>query len=140
MPPANDAIRDAARQDQFLDVVSREEAEARLRRHVRMRPLGAERVPLAQARGRVLAEDVLAPVDVPGFDRASVDGFAVRAADTEGASEAHPVTLRLTADLLTPGVRPQATVGPGEASVIATGGMLPRGRGRGGHGGMDRPA
>ena len=123
----NEAIRDAARQDQFLDVVSREEAEARLRRHVRLRPLGAERVALAAARGRVLAEDVVAPVDVPGFDRASVDGFALRAADTEGASEARPATLRLTADLLTPGVQPRVAVGPGEASVIATGGMLPRG-------------
>lgn len=123
----NDAIRDAARQDQFLDVVSREEAEARLRRHVRLIPLAAERVPLAAARLRVLAEDVVAPVDVPGFDRASVDGFAVRAADVAGASESMPAILRLTDDLLTPGVRPRVRVGPGQASVIATGGMLPRG-------------
>ena len=123
----NDAIRDAARQDQFLDVVSREEAEARLRRHVALKPLGAEHVPLAAARVRVLAEDVVAPVDVPGFDRASVDGFAVRAADTSGASEAQPAVLQLTTDLLTPGVQPGAVVGPGMASVIATGGMLPRG-------------
>ena len=123
----NDAVRDAARQDQFLDVVSREEAEARLRRHVVLAPLGVDHVALATARGRVLAEDVAAPVDVPGFDRASVDGFALRAADTIGASESAPVTLRLTADLLTPGVEPSASVGPGEASVIATGGMLPRG-------------
>ena len=81
------ALRDAARQDQFLDVVSREEAEARLRRHLRLRPLGVERVGLAAVRGRVLAEDVVAPVDVPGFDRSNVDGFAVRAADTVGASD-----------------------------------------------------
>ena len=116
-------LRDAARQGQFLDVVSRDEAEARLRRHVRYAPLGAERVALAQARGRVLAEDVLAQIDVPGFDRASVDGFAVRAADTETA----PCVLTLTADLLTPGVQPRAEIGPRQASVIATGGMLPRG-------------
>ncbi|GAC1342120.1 MAG: molybdopterin biosynthesis protein [Acetobacteraceae bacterium] len=121
------ALRDAATQDQFLDVVSREEAEARLRRHVRLQPLGSERVALAAARGRVLAEDVLAPLDVPGFDRASLDGFAVRAADTVGASEARPAVLHLTGDLLTPGVAPLAAVGPGTASVIATGGMLPRG-------------
>jgi len=121
------AIRDAARQDQFLDVVSREEAEARLRRHLRPQPLGAERISLAQARGRVLAENVVASVDVPGFDRASVDGFAVRAADTVGANDASPAVLRLTPDLLTPGVQPRIPVGPGEASVIATGGMLPRG-------------
>ncbi|HYZ63554.1 MAG TPA: molybdopterin biosynthesis protein [Acetobacteraceae bacterium] len=123
----NEAIRDAARQEQFLDVVSREEAEARLRRHVPLAPLGMERVALARAAGRVLAEDVLAPVDVPGFDRASVDGFALRAADTEGTSDSSPAVLRLTGDLLTPGVQPRETVGPGQASVIATGGMLPRG-------------
>lgn len=122
-----DAIRDAARQDQFLDVVSREEAETRLRRHISLRPLGPELVPLSACRGRVLAEEIVAAVDVPGFDRASVDGFAVRAADTEGAGAAEPARLRLTPDLLTPGVLPRAAVGPGEASVIATGGMLPRG-------------
>ncbi len=120
-------IRAAARQDQFLDVVSREEAEARFRRHLTLAPLGAETVPLAAARTRVLAEDVIAAVDVPGFDRASVDGFAVRAADTDGAHEAAPAILRLTADLLTPGTVPAAAVEPGWASVIATGGIMPRG-------------
>lgn len=122
-----DALRDAARQDQFLDVVSREEAEARFRRHLRLAPLGVETVPLAQARGRVLAAAIVATVDVPGFDRASVDGFALRAADTEGASESNPAILRLTPDLLTPGVAPDTVVAPGWASVIATGGMAPRG-------------
>jgi putative molybdopterin biosynthesis protein len=120
-------LRAAASQDQFLDVVSREEAEARFHRHLVLAPLGKETTPLARARGRVLAADITAAVDVPGFDRASVDGFAVRAADTEGASEAAPAILRLTPDLLTPGVAPSATVEAGWASVIATGGMLPRG-------------
>ena len=122
----NDVLR-AARQNQFLDVVSREEAEARFRRHLRLAPLGAETVGLAAARGRVLAAHVIAGVDVPGFDRASVDGFAVRAADTEGASDERPAVLRLTADVLTPGVVPAAAVTGGWASVIATGGMVPRG-------------
>ncbi len=122
-----ETLRLAARQDQFLDVVSREEAEARFHRHLRLAPLGAETVALALARGRVLAADIVAPCDVPGFDRASVDGFALRAEDTDGASEARPAILRLTADLLTPGVPPRAIIGPGTASVIATGGMVPRG-------------
>jgi putative molybdopterin biosynthesis protein len=121
------ALHAAARQDQFLDVVSREEAEARFRAHLTLAPLGVETVPLARARTRILAQDVLAGVDVPGFDRASVDGFAVRAEDTAGASDAAPAILRLTPDLLTPGILPAATIGPGWASVIATGGMLPRG-------------
>jgi len=113
-------IRSAASQTQFLDVMSREEAEARFRAHLPMKPLGMESVALTQARGRVLAKDVLAAVDAPGFDRASVDGFAVRADDL-------PAVLRLTPDLLTPGVPPVHTVEPGWASLIATGGMLPRG-------------
>lgn len=117
----------AARQEQFLQAVSRDEAEARFRRHLRMAPLGAEPVPLAEARGRILAADVHAPVDVPGFDRAGVDGFALRAADTLGATDAAPAALRLNPELLTPGVSPAVTVQPGTATAIATGGMIPRG-------------
>ena len=122
-----DALRRAARQEQFLDVVSRDEAEARFQRHLRMEPLGEETVPLAAARGRVLARDVVAPLDVPGFDRAGVDGFAVHADDTADASDAQPATLRLNSELLTPGVAPTQPVTPGTAAVIATGGMVPRG-------------
>ncbi len=120
-------LRRAARQEQFLDVVSRDEAEARFRRHLRMEPLGAEAVPLANARGRVLAHNVVAPLDVPGFDRASVDGFALRAEDTIDASDSQPVVLRLNTEVLTPGVAPTQAITPGTAAVIATGGMVPRG-------------
>ena len=120
-------LRAAATQDQFLDVLSREDAEARFHAHLTLAPLGAETIPLDQALGRVLAEDVLAEVDVPGFDRASVDGLALRAEDTQGATAHAPALLHLTADLLTPGVAPIAGIGPHQASVIATGGMLPRG-------------
>nr|WP_207460248.1 molybdopterin biosynthesis protein [Azospirillum sp. SYSU D00513] len=117
----------AARQEQFLEVVSREEAEARFRRHLDLTPKGEESVPLSRALGRVLARDVLAEVDVPGFDRSSVDGFAVRAADTTGAAEDAPVRLRLNGEVLSAGRAPALTVAPGTATVIATGGMLPRG-------------
>ena len=122
-----DLLRRAARQEQFLDVATRDEAEARFRRHLRMAPLGPESVPLAQARGRILAADVVAPVDVPGFDRASVDGFAVRAEDTAGATDDHPAVLHLDPTVLTPGVQPATAVAPGRAALIATGGMVPRG-------------
>ncbi len=88
--PSLEALRRAAQQEQFLDVVSRDEAEARFRRHLRLQPLGEQEVRLAQALGRVLARDVLAPVDVPGFDRAGVDGFAVRAEDVQGATDDAP--------------------------------------------------
>ncbi len=117
----------AARQRQFLEVVDRDEAEARFRRHLTLAPLGGEPVPLAQARGRVLACDVVSNVDVPGFDRSSVDGFAVRAGDTVGAASEAPRALRLNSEILTPGVEPRVAVAGGSATLIATGGMLPRG-------------
>ncbi|HEX4768985.1 MAG TPA: molybdopterin biosynthesis protein [Lichenihabitans sp.] len=120
-------LRQAAQQQQFLDVVDRDEAEMRFRRHIAMVPLGEEAVPLAGALGRVLARDIVAAVDVPGFDRAGVDGFAVRASDTTGASDEAPCELRLNAELLTPGVAPQQGVAETTATVIATGGMVPRG-------------
>ena len=80
----SERVRDAARQEQFLDVLDREEAARRFRAHLRLAPVGTEPVPLEAALGRVLAEDVVAEVDVPGFDRSGVDGFAVRAADLDG--------------------------------------------------------
>src|SRR5262245_60486310 len=121
------ALGRLARQEQFLEVVDRNEAIARFHRHLRLRPLGSALVPLAQSLNRVLAEPVVAEVDVPGFDRASVDGFAVRAGDTTNASEQAPRILRLNAEVLTPGVAPRLAVREGSASLIATGGMVPRG-------------
>jgi putative molybdopterin biosynthesis protein len=121
------ALRSLARQEQFLDVIDRDEAIARFHRHLKLRPLGPETVPLSQALGRVLGCAVVADVDAPGFDRANVDGFAVRAADTDGTSERAPKTLVLNAEILTPGCEPLVTVLPGTASLIATGGMIPRG-------------
>ncbi len=114
-------------QAQFLDTVSREEAIARFGAALQPAPLGRERVALAQCHGRVLASDVQAGVDVPAFDRANVDGFAVRAADTAGASEESPVSLRLNAEVLTPGRRPGCAVRAGTATPLATGAIMPRG-------------
>ena len=87
----------------------------------------AETVSLADALGRVLAHDVAAPIDVPPFDRSNVDGFALRAADTVGASDATPRRLTLNAEVLACGHAPKLTVAPGTATAIATGGMIPRG-------------
>jgi putative molybdopterin biosynthesis protein len=122
-----DALRRAARQQQFLEVIDRDEAEVRFRRHLVLAPLSRERVPLSAALRRVLADDVVAGVDVPAFDRSSMDGFAVRSADVAGASEEAPRLLRLNPEVLTPGVVPGHPVEAGTATVIATGGMLPRG-------------
>ncbi len=122
-----DAVRAAARQEQFLAVVSAEDAKARFEAHLDLAPLPAETVALAASLGRVLAHDVAAPTDVPPFDRSNVDGFALRAADTAGATEAAPRRLALNAEVLTCGAAPQLAVTPGTATAIATGGMIPRG-------------
>jgi putative molybdopterin biosynthesis protein len=120
-------MRNAVTQDQFLDVIDRDEAERRFHAVLDLRPLPPETVPLASALGRVLAADVVAPVDVPSFDRSNVDGFAVRAADTFGATEERTIRLRVNAEELATGVQPQLSVESGTATLIATGGMLPRG-------------
>jgi putative molybdopterin biosynthesis protein len=130
--PSEDAelvarVRAAARQEQFLDVVSAEEARARFEKHLDLSPLPAERVTLADALTRVLAHDVVAAVDAPPFDRSNVDGFALRAADTVGAGDAGPKIFRLNAEVIVCGDAPALEVTPGTATAIATGGVIPRG-------------
>ena len=114
-------------QTQFLDVITRDEATARFRRHLRLGPLGSESVALGDALGRVLATDLVAPVDVPAFDRSNVDGFALVASDSFGAMEEQPRHVRLNREVLSPGIVPAIAVATGRATPIATGGMLPRG-------------
>src|SRR4051812_1878202 len=121
------AVRRAARQEQFLEVVSPGDARARFAGHISFAPLESERVPLDAALTRVLADDVTAPIDVPPFDRANVDGFALRAADTAGASDAAPRRLRLNGEVIVCGHAPALTVAAGTATTIATGGVIPRG-------------
>ncbi len=122
-----DAVRRAARQEQFLEVVAPDVARKRFEACVDRSALGPETQPLADALGRVLAADVIAPVDAPPFDRSNVDGFAVRAVDTVGASDGAPRRLTLNAEVLACGVEPAIEVMPGTATAIATGGVVPRG-------------
>jgi putative molybdopterin biosynthesis protein len=114
-------------QEQFLHVLDRDEAERRFRAAVDLAPRGVETVNLDTALGRVLAADVVSPVDVPSFDRANVDGFAVVAEDTFGASEEVPRRIRLAGEVIHTGVVPSTVIRSGEAVSIATGGMMPRG-------------
>ena len=120
-------VRAAAQQEQFLEVVSAEEARARFERHLDLKPLAGESVPLAGALARVLAHDVVAAVDAPPFDRSNVDGFALRSVDIAGASDSAPKTLALNAEVITCGHAPEIEVAPGTATTIATGGVIPRG-------------
>ncbi len=88
--------------------------------------LGPETVLLDEALGRVLAEDVSADLNVPPFDNSAMDGYAVVAADTAGASADRPAELRVIADLPA-GYLPEAPVGRGEAVRIMTGAPMPEG-------------
>lgn len=92
----------------------------------RFAPVGVEEVELTAAYGRVLAESLAAPEDVPTFHRASMDGYAVRAGDTFGASPGLPQYLELRGEVPM-GRVPKGSVGAGQAWRIATGGMLPMG-------------
>ncbi len=85
-----------------------------------------ERVALALASGRTIARDVVAAADVPPFSRAGMDGYAVRAEDTFGASRQEPRTLRCVEQVFT-GQVPAMRVGAGECAEIATGAPMPEG-------------
>lgn len=116
-----------ADQEQFLDVINRDEAERRFRRALNLQPLSHEGILVRESLGRILAGDVLARVDVPSFDRSNFDGYAVRAADTFGVSEMSPRSIELLPESLEAGRAPEIEIRQGQAVTIATGGMLPRG-------------
>jgi putative molybdopterin biosynthesis protein len=118
---------DAVDQDQFLTILSREDALARFEAALFPRAFPGERRKLADALGCALGEDVTAPIDVPPFDRSNVDGFAVRSADLAFAGETAPVRLRLNDEVIACGIAPTRPVLSGTATNIATGGPLPRG-------------
>jgi molybdopterin molybdotransferase len=90
------------------------------------RPLEPERVDILDALGRVLAEDVHAGEDIPLLANSSMDGYAMLAADTAGASPDHPTRLRVVGEIAA-GYVPQAKVTPGTAMRIMTGAPLPPG-------------
>src|SRR5580765_7084563 len=114
-------------QEQFLQVLDRDEAERRFQAAVDTTPRGVEHITIDAALGRVLAADVVSPVDVPSFDRSNVDGFAVVSDDTFGASEEVPRRLQLAEETVHTGVVPRTVVRGGVTVSIATGGMMPRG-------------
>ncbi len=87
---------------------------------------GVERVNAIDAVGRVIAEDIYSKVDLPPFDRAAMDGYAVRAEDTFGAEEENPASLKVVGEVET-GRKPDVSVGRNEAVRISTGAMMPSG-------------
>jgi molybdopterin molybdotransferase len=108
---------------EFFRLKTREEVLALFHR---FKAIGVEDVALEEAGARVLARDLPAPEEVPTFHRASMDGFAVRAGDSFGATPGLPQYLEIRGEVPM-GEAPAGVVGPGEAWRIATGGMLPQG-------------
>lgn len=108
---------------EFFRLQTREEV---LARYPRFAPVGVEAVDLAEAVGRVLARPVAASEAVPGFLRATMDGYAVAARDTFGASVGAPQYLEIKGEVAM-GVAPERGLGPGEVLRAPTGAMLPIG-------------
>jgi len=110
----------------FRKLPTLEEAQQTIGKHVHAKPAGTENVPLLEAFSRVLAEDVVASLDIPPFSRSTVDGYAVRAEDTFGAEENQPVKLKICGKVRA-GESPKTAVKNGEAAEIVTGAPIPRG-------------
>lgn len=91
-----------------------------------IRRMGQERVQLGFSLGRTLSEEIVSPLDHPPWDTSAMDGYAVRFADTAGATRSTPRTLKIIEEIPA-GTMPQKTVRPGEASKIMTGAPLPQG-------------
>jgi len=89
-------------------------------------PVGEEIVPLDRAYGRVLSREIVSLEDLPGFPRTSVDGYAIKAKDSFGATESLPALLEIVGEVGM-GQTPSITLGPGQAVKISTGGMVPKG-------------
>jgi molybdopterin molybdotransferase len=102
------------------DLIRIEEAQRLVLEHVK--PLESERVPIERAAGRVLAEPTVAAVDLPPFASSAMDGYALRAVDTENAPVVLPVVERIAA-----GAPARGSLGAGEAMAIATGAVVPDG-------------
>ena len=119
--------RNSIDQDQFLTILSREDALERFEAALFPRDVPSEQRKLADALGCTLAGDVVSPIDVPPFDRSNVDGFAVRSADLASATEFSPGHLMLNEEVIACGVAPAHPVLSGTATQIATGGPIPRG-------------
>jgi len=110
----------------FLTVIPVNEAVA-IAEKLAVRPQKTERVPAEHSAGRVLAQDVTADRDIPGFNRSVVDGYAVRSGDTAGAGESIPAMLHSAGRIVMGNDKKDLHVGTGGCVYIPTGGVLPDG-------------
>jgi molybdenum cofactor synthesis domain-containing protein len=110
----------------FRKLLSFDEAKQLVKKSFSAKPVGAEQVSISEAHERVLAQDIRAPLNIPPFSRSTVDGYAVKAADTFGASEDKPVSLRFCGHVAI-GEAPSVVVEKGLAAETVTGAPLPDG-------------
>ncbi len=110
----------------FKHLTPTNEALEALIDQVPKRDIAVENVPVLSALARILSHDVISPSDMPSFDRAAMDGFAVRAEDTYGASASSPILLNSICGVDI-GVRPTAGIRKGDAAFVVTGGQMPQG-------------
>ena len=107
-------------------VITREAALTLLEAHFSASRPVLEEIHISYSLGRVLAGDIASPEDLPEFDRSTMDGYAVKSADTFGAAESRPALLRVVGEIPM-GTMPDRTLSKGEVMKIATGGALPNG-------------
>lgn len=110
----------------FRELVSFESAKKIIFNKLNPKPTGSERIPLLKAHLRTLSEDIISDLNIPPFNRSTVDGYAVKAEDTFGAEEKTPIKLNL-AGTINIGLYPEIELGKGEAVEIVTGAPIPKG-------------
>lgn len=111
---------------EFLTLLPPDDARDLILSHLPQPKSDSEPIDVVHSLNRILAEDILAPQPLPEFQRTTVDGYAVRAADTHGASDSLPAYLTLIGEVPM-GIAPAFEIGPGQCALIHTGGMLPPG-------------
>jgi len=112
--------------EMFRKLLTLDEAKHIIDQHFKPKPFGVEEIPLLESSNRVLAQGVIAPLDIPPFNRSTVDGYAVKAEDTFGAEENKPVRLKICG-AVNAGEPPKVAVKKGRAAEIVTGAPIPEG-------------
>jgi putative molybdopterin biosynthesis protein len=110
----------------FRRLLTLDEAQQTILKHFKPKPVGVEETPLLEALNHVLAQDMIATLDIPPFNRSTVDGYAVKAEDTFGAEENRPATLK-ACGTVSIGKLPRVKVASGKAAEIVTGAPMPEG-------------
>ncbi len=110
----------------FRRLLTFDEAKKAISKHLQTEPLGEQLVPLLEAHNHVLAENINSSLDIPPFNRSTVDGYAVKAEDTYGAEENNPIRLKICG-VVNVGELPLLSIEKGGAAEIVTGAPIPEG-------------